>query len=88
VSTSGGSSPRWRGDSRELFYLSGDQRVMAVPIFPDGAGIRSGAAVPLFSLPPRTSWEVAPDGQRFITVQEGSTAPPFKVILNWQSALR
>ena len=31
VSTQGGSTPKWRKDGRELFYLANDNRLMAVP---------------------------------------------------------
>jgi hypothetical protein len=30
VSTGGGEQPRWRGDGKELFYLSGESKIMAV----------------------------------------------------------
>ena len=32
ISTAGGSYPRWRRDGRELFYISADQKLMAVPV--------------------------------------------------------
>ena len=32
VSTGGGSQPIWRGDSKELFYVAADDRLVAVPI--------------------------------------------------------
>jgi len=32
VSIAGGSAPTWRRDARELFYISADQKVTAVPI--------------------------------------------------------
>jgi Tol biopolymer transport system component len=38
VSTSGGSHPRWRGDGRELFYVSG-QTLMAASIRASGESI-------------------------------------------------
>ena len=31
VSSGGGAEPRWRADGRELFYVSADRRLMAVP---------------------------------------------------------
>ena len=31
VSTDGGTTPRWRGDGRELFYWGLDGRMMSVP---------------------------------------------------------
>jgi Tol biopolymer transport system component len=32
VSIGGGEQPRWRGDGRELFYLSSDDKMMAAPV--------------------------------------------------------
>ena len=32
VSRGGGAEPRWRSDGRELFYVSADRRLMAVPM--------------------------------------------------------
>src|SRR5207253_2711197 len=32
VSTEGGSQPRWRRDGKELFYIAGDNKLMAVPV--------------------------------------------------------
>ena len=32
ISQAGGSSPYWRHDGKEMFYLSADQKVMAVPV--------------------------------------------------------
>jgi Tol biopolymer transport system component len=32
ISIDGGRSPRWRSDGKELFYLSDDENMMAVPI--------------------------------------------------------
>ena len=63
VSTAGGLSPRWRRDSRELYYLATastmvfgatvpDGRLMAVAISPDG---RPGVPTPLFSVLARGS---------------------------------
>src|SRR5262249_18986372 len=32
ISTAGGYEPRWRADGRELYYLSADQKLMAVAV--------------------------------------------------------
>ncbi len=32
VSAAGAQAPRWSGDGRELFYLSADGRVIAIPV--------------------------------------------------------
>lgn len=74
VSASGGSSPHWRADGRELFYLAPNGRMMAAAI--DGTNtLRVGVAQFLFDstiLPdsypvlPGNQYAVSPDGQRFL----------------------
>ena len=32
ISTNGGYEPRWRADSREIYYLAEDRKLMAVPV--------------------------------------------------------
>jgi Tol biopolymer transport system component len=48
VSTSGGADPHWRADGRELFYVSADRKMMAVPVTP-GASPRFGVPTALFA---------------------------------------
>ena len=36
VSTSGGISPRWRPDGKELYYIAPDGKLMAAPITANG----------------------------------------------------
>lgn len=43
VSTNGGAQPRWRHDSREPFYISPDDRLMAVLETASLAGTRKPA---------------------------------------------
>jgi serine/threonine protein kinase/Tol biopolymer transport system component len=45
VSTTGGYEPRWRADGREMYYLSLDQKLMAVGV---GPGPSFGAPTELF----------------------------------------
>src|SRR5215472_11852120 len=47
VSTEGGEEPRWRRDGKELFYLSGGRKLMAVPV-KTGNTFEAGPAVSLF----------------------------------------
>src|SRR5215467_8363462 len=49
VSKGGGEQPRWRGDGKELFYLSSDSKMMAVPVT-TGATFDAGAPVALFQV--------------------------------------
>jgi hypothetical protein len=99
ISKDGAVHPRWRGDSKELFYYALDSRLMAVPIKGDTA-IEAGAAVPLFtarllggpdlSLGLKQQYDVTRDGQRFLlnALIEESAPSPITVVLNWTSALK
>ena len=49
VSTEGGTQPRWRRDQRELYFLSAESRLIAVPANL-GAEAKLGTATPLFPL--------------------------------------
>ena len=51
VSTGGGLQPHWGPDSREMFYVAPDGRLMAVPlrVATDRQAIEPGSPVPLFA---------------------------------------
>jgi Tol biopolymer transport system component len=96
LSTSGGSEPRWRRDSKELFYLAANRQLMAVPIT-DGSKFKAGEPKALFEtrvgpINPefRDQYAAFADGSRFLvnTVSEGSSSSPITVVLNWTEALR
>jgi len=98
VSTNGGVQPRWRPDGKELFYLSQDRKLMAVPIR-GGSTIELGSPQALFeiSFPPMGSiqpyawyeYDVTADGQRFlINLPTESTTVPITVVLNWAAGLK
>lgn len=66
VTTSGGRTPLWRGDGKEIFYLGQDGMVMAMEVTTN-AGFRPGEPKPLFKVPTGVVfWDVAPDGMRFL----------------------
>lgn len=96
VSTGGGEQPRWRSDGRELFYLSSDNKITAVPVT-IGAKFDSGTPVALFQATPRQPeslnelfvYDVSRDGQRFLIntqVRQAETGPML-LILNWTAKL-
>jgi Tol biopolymer transport system component/predicted Ser/Thr protein kinase len=98
ISTSGGNSPHWRRDGKELFYVSGDQKLMAVPV-KLGATVEAGTPQPLFPVSAFQSYVSANfyyapvrDGQRFLVMEpvrgEAAVAPPFTVVTNWQAAFK
>ena len=96
VSPEGGTQPRWRRDGKELFYISGDQKLMAVPV-KSGAAFEAGAPQALFELDPifspiggRFAYQPAADGQRFLVLSSAGSAAaaPINVVLNWQAGLK
>ncbi|HWE49064.1 MAG TPA: protein kinase [Bryobacteraceae bacterium] len=91
VSQGGGMQPRWRGDSKELFYIAPDGDVMAIPVSGGGGAFQSGRSTALFrNLPNPPGWDAAPDGKRFLfPVPVGDAQEtPFNVVLNWMSLIR
>jgi dipeptidyl aminopeptidase/acylaminoacyl peptidase len=94
VSSTGGTEPRWRADGRELFYISGINKLMAATVSTAGSQLTVGASQPLFDIHRPASglgvYDVSPDGQRFLvnTTDERSNANTLTVIVNWPSLLK
>jgi Tol biopolymer transport system component len=90
VSKGGGSSPRWRDDGKELYYISSDSKVMAVEVAV-GDLFQAGTSKPLFKVSSGvlSTWSVQAGGKRFLfAVPVEQTQAPFRVVLNWTAALR
>ena len=96
VSNAGGKEPKWRGDGKELFYLSTDSKMMAVPV-KTGSNFDPGTPMVLFQANPREmlatseqfSYEVSSDGQKFLINTRLKTAiTPLSVVLNWSAKLK
>jgi Tol biopolymer transport system component len=95
VSRAGGIWPRWRDDSRELYYVAPEGTLMAVDIAANPS-FQSGIPQPLFSVPlpgqPQAPpYEVTPDGKRFLIAalpQQTSNELPITVVLNWPALLK
>jgi eukaryotic-like serine/threonine-protein kinase len=96
VSVGGGEQPRWRSDGRELFYLSADSKMMAVPVT-TGANFEARTPVALFQAAPRQPipifdlfvYDVSRDGQRFLinTQVKQAESAPMSIVLNWTAKL-
>ena len=87
ISEGGGFAPRWRGDGRELFYLTIDGGVMAVEVDEKGA---SSSAPPrkLFNVPGvLREWGVTKDGSRFLFAVPVGPTPPLTIVRDWQAGL-
>jgi Tol biopolymer transport system component len=92
ISIAGGMQPEWRRDGKELFYISADGKLTAVPVTTDGPTFSAGTPQALFDVdvpepnPPfPTDYAVTADGQRFLfnTIVDQPTRPSLTVILNW-----
>ena len=86
------STPRWRTDGRELFYLSGDSTIVAIPVNPQGTPSDSPGKK-LFRAPGLAPtgvsgrvYDVTSDGQRFLLKREVEPSPIY-VVANWSARL-
>jgi Tol biopolymer transport system component/predicted Ser/Thr protein kinase len=93
LSTGGGRFPQWSADGRELYYVSPDNKLMAISLKLGADSVQPSAPRELFDLPTADTgyspYEVAPDGQRFLvraTPQQASR--PLTVIVNWPALLK
>ncbi len=74
ISAGGGTSPQWRRDGKELFYLGPESKLVAVPVTLSAKGLETGTAKVVFQNPniqlpgisAGTAYRVSPDGQRFL----------------------
>jgi Tol biopolymer transport system component len=98
VSNNGGGQPRWRGDGKELFYLSLDGGIVSVSVQSGAAGLELGnpttlvAAARLRAVAQSADyddWDVTPDGQRFLVKvpETPNERQRIHVLLNWTSLL-
>jgi serine/threonine-protein kinase len=88
VSVDGGTGPRWSRKGDELFFIAGNT-LMAVDVR-TGASFEAGTPVALFSsdtvTPPLSlgflgSFDVSPDGRRFVVVQQVTPGEPGKPVI-------
>ena len=84
ISLSGGRLPRWRGDGRELFYLSPQGEVLAVDVAA-GPAYRTGAPRMLLALRHADQYDVGPDGHQFlVAIPTIDSRNGLQVVVNWQ----
>jgi hypothetical protein len=94
LSTNGGTGPKWRRDGRELYYISLDNKLMAVEVAL-GAEVKWGTPKELFSLnsiqaDATNGYTKTGDGQRFLfmTIAEETSLTPFTVVQNWMAEMK
>lgn len=98
VSDNGGVQPRWNRNGRELFYIGGDGKLMAVDVNTAGGTVKSGTPQPLFdpqvlgggTITGAVRWDVTPDAKKFlfITPVTQTGASPITVVSNWMELLK
>ncbi len=90
VSVSGGSRPRWKGDGREIYFMSADNEMIATPVRL-ATNVEVGQPRPLFRIDPAgwRDYDVTPDGERFLAVAvvPVQDADAIAVTANWLSLL-
>ena len=92
ISSGGGTKPRWRKDSKEIFYHTEDGQLMAAEVLARNGTLEVGKIQKLFDgiVGARGYlYDVSADGQRFLVADEGSaTARPLTLLQNWTATLR
>ncbi|MFY9560395.1 MAG: protein kinase, partial [Terriglobales bacterium] len=103
ISQAGGTSPRWRRDGKELFYLTPDSDLMSAEVDGRGSIFQVGAVRRLFHVLLKTGasrldlnptneqigYDAAPDGKWFVANSPPlGSPPPITLITNWTPELR
>jgi hypothetical protein len=93
VSVSGGGTPRWRRDGKELFYLASDRQLMSADVNGKGVAFEVGAVRRLFrtrAAAPALTYDVTADGQRFLVINsvDMEESSPLTLVVNWTAGLK
>jgi eukaryotic-like serine/threonine-protein kinase len=77
ISVTGGISPRWRRDGKEIFYMKPDSTIMAAAVTSKADALEVGEVRPLFGpvavYLSAYRYDVSADGQRFLVALAGET---------------
>jgi hypothetical protein len=92
VSREGGGQPRWTGDSKRLFFVAPDRKMMEVAIDAHGDQLQPGIPHALF-LTRIVGWnlvlfqyDVTADGNRFL-INSLKPGAPLTLVTNWAHVL-
>ena len=95
VSVEGGAAARFSPDGKEIFFVSPDAKLMATSFDTTAGAPRISIPSPLFAmsraqLEDPTTWDVAPDGKRFLMLLPVAETDrsSFTVVLNWPAQLQ
>jgi serine/threonine protein kinase len=98
ISNGGGTQPQWGHDGKELFYITPDGEMMAVPINLIGQKLSPGVPIPLFKTKTPgegyldtmgVEYAVSRDDQRFLinTTVDNHIPSSITVVTNWTRLL-
>ncbi|HXZ27364.1 MAG TPA: hypothetical protein VEG08_05120, partial [Terriglobales bacterium] len=93
ISSSGGLSPRWRRDGKELYFITPTRDLVAVPVNGSGASLQIGSPQRLFTTAgvsnPDFAYDVTADGQRFlINSLDEDASQPISLLVNWRAGMK
>jgi dipeptidyl aminopeptidase/acylaminoacyl peptidase len=94
VSNASGYAPSWRGDGKELFFLSQDYHLMSVDVNASAESVTLGTPQVLFQTSPSTlalgPYAVAADGKRFLVNFYGGqdSGEPLTLVTDWTTELK
>jgi len=94
VSTSGGSFPKWRRDSKELFWLDAADNMMAVDVNTTANRVLMGTPQALFHAAgvqtQQGPYTVTADGKKFLinTGDVKEENQPFTLVQNWPAEIK
>jgi len=93
VSINGGTVPVWSRDGKELYFIGGDGKLMAVDVKggPEGAfepGAPKALFDPHFGGTVRDRFDVSKDGRFLIPAAIGQAGGPITVVVNWPTLLK
>ena len=92
VSVAGGAQPRWRGDSRELFFLDLEGKMMLATV-ERGSSPKISAPRKLFDTglipdPTVNQYAVTKDGLKFLVLEpRKGIVETYSVVLNWPATM-
>ena len=100
ISATDGFQPRWRPDGKEIFYVTGEGKLMAVSV---NTAPQFEVSPPQMLFDPQIGpgasavsnfrYAVTPDGRQFLAASSianprGTTDAPITILLNWNVTLR
>ena len=94
ASTTGGLYPKWRGDSKELYFINYSGNVSAVDVAGSATSVKLGAPHVLFTaILQGLNWgpyDVTRDGKKFLLngTVSNETDTPLTLVTNWLSEIK